>query len=283
VRRPGNGLEITHPGSGCGRRRLDSHRVRGGPCRVGPEIWFNIVPMATSGAVCGLSIVWSYKKAVERHSPRRWFAYNAGSAAQWSGKSVRTQYPTGHVAVALTRFLLSVRVFMRLRSGWRVARCRAGSQAVPEQRDAGGVSTFRVFVAGGSCLRREPAPSRKDSRHARQWGSRSPGVIAGQLWWGGWDSNPRPRDYESSRQRQPWPLPGTMPSTGPAMTRQLATLHSVSHHERHHADRAPIVPRLQNEQSITRMQWQLTRRSQGRTILRQSAQKDAASRRAMRQ
>ncbi|MEE8407401.1 MAG: hypothetical protein V3S32_09660 [Acidimicrobiia bacterium] len=40
------------------------------------DIWFNIGPMVFSGAVCGLVIVWSYSKAVPKHSPRRWFVYN---------------------------------------------------------------------------------------------------------------------------------------------------------------------------------------------------------------
>jgi hypothetical protein len=41
------------------------------------DIWFNIVPMVTSGALCGLSIAWSYRQAETAPSTRRWITYNA--------------------------------------------------------------------------------------------------------------------------------------------------------------------------------------------------------------
>lgn len=42
-------------------------------------IWDQITPMVIAGALCGLSVVWSYGEAVAEHSARRWLAYNAGS------------------------------------------------------------------------------------------------------------------------------------------------------------------------------------------------------------
>ncbi len=39
------------------------------------DIWFNVVPMMVAGAVCGASLVWSYRAAVADHAPRRWLAY----------------------------------------------------------------------------------------------------------------------------------------------------------------------------------------------------------------
>jgi hypothetical protein len=44
------------------------------------DIWFNVGPMVFSGAVCGLSIVWSYRAATTDHSWRRWYAYNGACA-----------------------------------------------------------------------------------------------------------------------------------------------------------------------------------------------------------
>jgi hypothetical protein len=40
------------------------------------DIWFNVVPMVLSGAVCGVSIVWSYQATTTEHSWARWFGYN---------------------------------------------------------------------------------------------------------------------------------------------------------------------------------------------------------------
>ncbi len=40
------------------------------------DIWWNIGPMLFSGAVCGMSVVWSYRRAVIDHSTRAWFLYN---------------------------------------------------------------------------------------------------------------------------------------------------------------------------------------------------------------
>jgi hypothetical protein len=45
------------------------------------DIWFNIVPMVMSGALCGLSIAWSFHAGVDRPSPRLWLAYNGVCAA----------------------------------------------------------------------------------------------------------------------------------------------------------------------------------------------------------
>lgn len=39
------------------------------------DIWFNVVPMVLSGALCGPAIVWSYNSAVSAHSLRRWYVY----------------------------------------------------------------------------------------------------------------------------------------------------------------------------------------------------------------
>ena len=50
-------------------------------------------------------------------------------------------------------------------------------------------------------------------------------IRAGQRWWGGWDSNPRPRDYEEPRHRPPWPLAATMASARPPL---VACNHTVS-------------------------------------------------------
>jgi hypothetical protein len=39
-------------------------------------IWFTLAPMLISGALCGLSLAWSYRAAVQRHSARRWLGWN---------------------------------------------------------------------------------------------------------------------------------------------------------------------------------------------------------------
>jgi hypothetical protein len=44
------------------------------------DIWFNIVPMVISGALCGLCIVWSFRTGVDRPSARRWLAYSGACA-----------------------------------------------------------------------------------------------------------------------------------------------------------------------------------------------------------
>lgn len=40
------------------------------------DIWFTIAPMLISGALCGLTLAWSYRAAVQRHSLRRWLGWN---------------------------------------------------------------------------------------------------------------------------------------------------------------------------------------------------------------
>ena len=39
------------------------------------DIWWNIGPMLFSGALCGFSVVWSYRQAVAEHSTRAWYRY----------------------------------------------------------------------------------------------------------------------------------------------------------------------------------------------------------------
>lgn len=39
------------------------------------DIWFNLVPMLIAGALCGLCVVWSYRKGVAKHSTPAWFKY----------------------------------------------------------------------------------------------------------------------------------------------------------------------------------------------------------------
>jgi len=39
-------------------------------------IWFMVVPMLAAGAICGLTIAWSYLTAVDLPSTGRWFALN---------------------------------------------------------------------------------------------------------------------------------------------------------------------------------------------------------------
>lgn len=46
------------------------------------DIWWNIGPMLFSGAVCGFSVVWSYRRAVRDHSTRAWFLYAGLYAAE---------------------------------------------------------------------------------------------------------------------------------------------------------------------------------------------------------
>lgn len=45
------------------------------------EIWFNIVPMMLSGAVCGMALVWSYNATATTHSTQLWFEYLGVCAA----------------------------------------------------------------------------------------------------------------------------------------------------------------------------------------------------------
>jgi hypothetical protein len=40
------------------------------------DIWFTIAPMLISGALCGLTLAWSYRVAVQPHSLRRWLGWN---------------------------------------------------------------------------------------------------------------------------------------------------------------------------------------------------------------
>lgn len=46
------------------------------------DIWWNIGPMLFSGAVCGFSVTWSYRRAVTEHSTRAWFQYASLYAAE---------------------------------------------------------------------------------------------------------------------------------------------------------------------------------------------------------
>lgn len=46
------------------------------------DIWWNIGPMLFSGALCGFSVVWSYRRAVAEHSTRSWFRYTGLYAAE---------------------------------------------------------------------------------------------------------------------------------------------------------------------------------------------------------
>lgn len=46
------------------------------------DIWWNIGPMLFSGALCGFSVVWSYRRAVAVHSTRSWFRYAGLYAAE---------------------------------------------------------------------------------------------------------------------------------------------------------------------------------------------------------
>ena len=44
------------------------------------DIWFNVVPMAISGAGCGSAMVWSYRESVSAHSWGKWLGYNGVNA-----------------------------------------------------------------------------------------------------------------------------------------------------------------------------------------------------------
>lgn len=46
------------------------------------DIWWNVGPMLFAGAVCGFSVVWSYRRAVTDHSTRAWFRYAGLYAAE---------------------------------------------------------------------------------------------------------------------------------------------------------------------------------------------------------
>lgn len=46
------------------------------------DIWWNIGPMLFSGALCGFSVTWSYRRAVTDHSTRAWFRYAGLYAAE---------------------------------------------------------------------------------------------------------------------------------------------------------------------------------------------------------
>lgn len=45
------------------------------------DIWFNLVPMVMSGAVCGASIAWSYRETAGQHTWGKWALYNGACAA----------------------------------------------------------------------------------------------------------------------------------------------------------------------------------------------------------
>lgn len=45
------------------------------------DIWFNVVPMVVSGAICGASIAWSYRETGGQHTSGRWALYNGACAA----------------------------------------------------------------------------------------------------------------------------------------------------------------------------------------------------------
>ncbi len=46
------------------------------------DIWFNLGPMLIAGAVCGLSVAWSYRWAEVDHSTGAWFRYGGLYAAE---------------------------------------------------------------------------------------------------------------------------------------------------------------------------------------------------------
>lgn len=46
------------------------------------DIWFNVGPMMFAGALCGLCVVWSYRKGVADHSTAAWFRYAGLYAAE---------------------------------------------------------------------------------------------------------------------------------------------------------------------------------------------------------
>jgi len=46
------------------------------------DIWFNVGPMLTAGALCGFCVTWSYRKGVTKHSNAAWFQYAGLYAAE---------------------------------------------------------------------------------------------------------------------------------------------------------------------------------------------------------
>lgn len=46
------------------------------------DIWFNAGPMLFAGALCGFSVVWSYRAAVTDHSTAAWLRYSGLYAAE---------------------------------------------------------------------------------------------------------------------------------------------------------------------------------------------------------
>jgi hypothetical protein len=46
------------------------------------DIWWNIGPMLGAGAVCGFSVVWSYRRTVAEHSTGAWIRYTGLYAAE---------------------------------------------------------------------------------------------------------------------------------------------------------------------------------------------------------
>ncbi len=46
------------------------------------DIWWNIGPMLGAGAVCGFSVVWSYRRTVAKHSTAAWIRYTGLYAAE---------------------------------------------------------------------------------------------------------------------------------------------------------------------------------------------------------
>lgn len=44
------------------------------------DIWFNAGPMAFSGLLCGVLLVWSYRTTGVEHTARRWWAYVGASS-----------------------------------------------------------------------------------------------------------------------------------------------------------------------------------------------------------
>ncbi|MCW2610828.1 MAG: hypothetical protein JWM15_2074 [Cryptosporangiaceae bacterium] len=56
-------------------------------------------------------------------------------------------------------------------------------------------------------------------------------AAAGQSWWGGRHSNPRPEDHEQPRTRRRGPLPATTASATPPRTPPFAALHGISDRE----------------------------------------------------
>ncbi len=46
------------------------------------DIWWNIGPMLGAGAVCGVSVVWSYRRTVAEHSTAAWIRFTGLYAAE---------------------------------------------------------------------------------------------------------------------------------------------------------------------------------------------------------